>query len=120
MKGRQYLQKTAHPYPHVGEWVKKVMQSQKISQAELARRLQVSPNSLINYFKQPSLQFGILWNIGVALQYDFFTELANYYPPAIPLNENSKIVAELNEKKALISDLQKEIEIYKSALGIKK
>lgn len=104
----------------MGSWVKKVMQSQKISQAELARRLRVSPNTLINYFKQPSLQFGILWNIGIALHYDFFTELANHYPSTIPLNENSKIVAELKEKTALISDLQKEIEIYKSALGIKK
>jgi transcriptional regulator with XRE-family HTH domain len=120
MKGRQYLQKTEHPHPHIGAWVKRVLENQKMSQAELARRIQVSPNTLINYFKQPSIQFGILWNIGVALNYDFFTELVNFYPSKIQLNGNSRLVAELDEKTTLITDLQKEIEIYKSALGIKK
>ncbi|MFC3160315.1 hypothetical protein SAMN05443633_102369 [Chryseobacterium arachidis] len=91
-----------------------------MTQAEVARRMGIIPNSLANYFKQPSLQFGILWNIGLALEYDFLKELTNYYPAGLPFNENANIIRELNEKKEALDEMQKEIRIYKSALGIQE
>ncbi|SEM58342.1 hypothetical protein SAMN05421856_104313 [Chryseobacterium taichungense] len=120
MINRTYLRKSNHPHTHIGQLVKKVMRDKKLSQAEVARRMTISPSSLANYFKQPSLQFGILWNLGIAMEYDFLTELTNYYPPELILNPDSKVIAELDEKTKLIADLQKEINIYKSALGIKQ
>ncbi len=117
---RTYLRKSSNPYPHIGQLVKKVIEDKKLSQAEVARRMAVSPNSLTNYLRQPSLQFGILWNLGIALEYDFLTELTDYYPPGLLLNKNSKLIAGLDEKTKLIADLQKEIGIYKKALGIKE
>lgn len=120
MMNRMYLRKSNHPHPHIGQLVKNVMRDKKLSQAEVARRMTISPSSLTNYFKQPSLQFGILWNLGIAMEYDFLTELSDYYPPGFVLNAKSKMVAELDEKIKLIADLQKEISIYKSALGIKE
>jgi len=90
-----------------------------VSQAELARRMQVTSSSLAQYFQNSSLQFGILWNLGIALEHDFLTELINYYPVNISFNEKSKLVSELKEKTEKITDLEKEIKIYKSALGIR-
>jgi len=119
MKARKYQEKVKNPHPHIGMLVKRIMEEKKISQAELARRMQLTPTSIVNYFKQSSLQFGILWNIGIALEHDFLTELTNYYPADITFNSNSKLVEELNNKTNQIKDLEKEIEIYKKALGIK-
>ncbi|WP_346983828.1 helix-turn-helix transcriptional regulator [Chryseobacterium sp. POE27] len=120
MMNRTYLRKSSHPHPHIGQLVKKVMRDKKLSQAEVARRMTISPSSLANYFKQPSLQFGILWNLGIAMEYDFLTEITDYYPQDLHLNPESKIIKELDEKNKLIADLQKEIGIYKRALGIKE
>lgn len=120
MINRKYLQKSKHPHPHIGQLVKRVMWEKKITQAEVARRMTISPSSLAKYFRQPSLQFGILWNLGIAIGYDFLTELTDYYPPSLLLNGEAKISKELIEKQQKIADLEKEIEIYKAVLGIKK
>lgn len=120
MMNRTYLRKSNHPHPHIGQLVKRVMRDKKLSQAEVARRMTISPSSLANYFKQPSLQFGILWNLSIAIGHDFLTGLTDDYPQDLHLNAESKIIKELDEKNRLITDLEKEIGIYKKALGIKE
>ena len=119
MSLRKYQEKTASPHPHIGAMVRKVMINKAVSQAELARRLQISSSSMAQYFRNSSLQFGILWNLGIALEHDFLTELSNHYPVNISFNEKSKLVSGLKEKTEKINDLEKEIKIYKVALGIK-
>lgn len=119
MSLRKYEEKSTSPHPHIGAMVRKVMINKAVSQAELARRMQISSSSLAQYFQNSSLQFGILWNLGIALEHDFLTELSNYYPANISFNEKSKLVSELKEKTDKITDLEKEIQIYKSALGIR-
>jgi len=119
MSLRKYQEKSVSPHPHIGALVRKAMVNKGVSQAELARRMQVTSSSLAQYFQNSSLQFGILWNLGIALEHDFLTELSNYYPVNISFNEKSKLVSELKEKTDKITDLEKEIKIYKSALGIR-
>lgn len=119
MSLRKYQEKSATPHPHIGALVRKAMVNKGVSQAELAKRMQVTSSSMAQYLRNSSLQFGILWNLGIALEHDFLSELVNYYPSTISLNEKSKLVAELKEKTEKITDLEKEIKIYKSALGIK-
>lgn len=116
---RRYQRESESPYPHIGDMVWNVLYEQKITQAELARRLQVTPSSVADYLKQSSLQFGILWNISIALKYDFLGKIMNNYPESFPLNPISKLVIELTAQKQTIADLEKEISIYKTALGIK-
>lgn len=120
MSLRKYQEKSQNPYPHIGAMVKSVMVNKRISQAELARRMDISSSSLARYFNHSSLQFGILWNLSIALEYDFLTKLANLYPKNIPLNQESKLVIDLQEKQRRLEDLEKEIKIYKAALGIKE
>jgi len=119
MSERKYLEKSVNPHPHIGNMVRKAMFNKGVSQAELARRLGLTSSSVAQYFRQSSLQFGILWNIGIALNYDFLNELTNYYPSTIAFNEKSTLILDLNEKSVKITDLEKEIQIYKAALGIK-
>lgn len=117
---KTYQLKKSNPHPHIGSMVEKVMKTKGISKAELARQMGLSGVSIGFYLKHHSLQFGILWDLGIALKHDFLSEIMNHYPPDFPLNENSLLLQELNEKKAKILDLEKEIEIYKNALGIRK
>ncbi len=105
--GRKYLEKSEHPHPHIGNLVRNIMTEKRISKAEVARKLNVTPSVVNEYLKNPSLQFGILWKLCIALNYDFLSELKKYYPPSLPTPEQEKI-----------ADLEKEIAIYKSALKI--
>lgn len=112
-KNRRYLDKMEYPHPHIGQLVWKVMCEKKISKAEAARLMNVSPSSIANYLCQPSLQFGILWKLCVVLKYDFLSDLQQYYPPNLPADNGVRLKTE--EK---IKDLEKEIAIYKAALKI--
>jgi len=120
MGRRKYQEKGADTYPNVGKLVRKAMLEKGMSKAELARRMGISPTSINGYLDHPSLQLGIIWNLGIALQHDFLLEIANSYPAGFALNQNSNIIKELTEKTQKIIDLEKEIEIYKNALGIRK
>lgn len=120
MSIRKYQEKKEHPHPHLGNLVRKVMVAKNINSAELSRRLGLSKTGVGMYLNRSSLQFGILWDLGIELKHDFLSEIINHYPADIILNQNSDLVQDLNEKNAKIADLEKEIEIYKNALGIKK
>lgn len=110
-KYRKYLDKMEYPHPHLGNLIEKVIVKQRISRAEMARRMNVSPSTFNNYLRQPSIQFGILWKISIALKYDFLSELKAYYPPTMPSPNN-------DAERERIKDLEKEIAIYRAALKI--
>ena len=101
------MEKTEYPHPHLGEMVKNVMQEKRISQAEVARKLGVGSSTVAHYLRQPSLHFGTLWKLCIALQYDFLADFQRLYPATMPSNEQQKI-----------KELEKEIAIYKAALRI--
>lgn len=119
MSLRKYQEKKEHPHPHIGALVRKAMLEKNVSQADLARRIGLKSTAIAVYLKRTSLQFGILWDLGIALKHDFLLEIANSYPPGFPLNDRSAVLQDLNEKTLKITDLEKEIAIYKNALGIK-
>lgn len=101
------MEKTEYQLPHLGEMVKNVMQEKRISQAEVARKLGVGSSTVAHYLRQPSLHFGTLWKLCIALQHDFLAEFQRLYPATMPSNEQQKI-----------KELEKEIAIYKAALKI--
>lgn len=110
-KYRKYLDKMEYPHPHLGNMIEKIIRKKRISQAEVARKMNVSPSTMANYLRQPSIQFGILWKLCIALEYDFLSELKTYYPPKIQSKNNTA-------EQEKIQELEKEIAIYKTALRI--
>lgn len=117
---RKYQENKVHPHPHIGALVRKTMAAKGISAAELSRRMGINSTGVSVYLRRSSLQFGILWDLGIELQHDFLLEIANHYPAGMELNQNADIVKELKEKTQQIADLRKEIDIYKNALGIRQ
>ena len=111
---RKYLIQGASPYPHMGRLIVKKLKEKKIPNTELARRIGVSDTTIKGYFEQPSVQMGILWKIGIALDHNFFGDLVSHFP--VKLNDDVAIQQALKEKDDEIMDLKKEIAIYKGIL----
>ncbi|KIA90635.1 hypothetical protein OA86_01770 [Kaistella jeonii] len=102
---RTYLKQGIHPYPHIGQFIRKKLHDLNISNTEASRRLGITTSSMHAYYKQPSLQFGIIWKLSIALNYDLLSDLMSSYPESFPVKINDKMVA-----------MEKELEIYKSLL----
>jgi transcriptional regulator with XRE-family HTH domain len=89
--------------PHAGNLLYKIMLEKRVSQAALARGLNVSDTGVLRYLQQPSLHAAILWKEGKILNHNFFEELSALHP-----------VKKSNaEKEQELADLKKELEIYK-------
>jgi hypothetical protein len=111
---RKYLIQGAAPYPHVGRLIEKKVNEKKITYTEVAKRMGVNSTTVKAYFEQPSVQLGILWKIGVALDHNFFGDLVSDFP--VKLNDDVALQQALKEKDDEILDLKKEIAIYKGIL----
>lgn len=105
------MEKTEYQLPHLGEMVKNVMQEKRISQAEVARKLGVGSSTVAHYLRQPSLHFGTLWKLCIALQHDFLADFQKHYPNTMPPKDTTA-------EQQKIKELEKEIAIYKAALRI--
>lgn len=100
-----YLKQGVHPYPHIGNLIRKKLKELNISSSEAARRLGVNPTNMHAYYKNPSIQFGIIWKLSMAVNYDFFSDIIAYYPTNFPVKVDEKVV-----------DMEKELEILRGLL----
>ena len=112
LHNRTYLIQGANPYPHIGSLIRKKLKELNISNTEAARRLGVNNTNMNQYFKNPSLQFGIIWKLSMAVNYDFLSDIMAHYPKSFP----AKVSEEMVEMKKTIENLERELEIYKNLL----
>lgn len=66
---------------HRGEILEKVVRNSKISLTRIAEAIGYNRTSIYNHFKEPDLDFGILFKYGRALEHDFtveFPEMSSY------------------------------------------
>lgn len=114
------IQPEANPYPHMGALLRQHIREKKVTHASLSRRIGIANTGLSRYLRQPSLQAGILWKIGLAISHNFFAELGHAFPvpdeaqAAAQQAADALIKAQLDEKDQRIADLEKELAIYKS------
>ncbi|WP_187374592.1 MULTISPECIES: helix-turn-helix domain-containing protein [Bacteroides] len=59
------------PNIYIGEIIKNVMVEKQVTKAELARRLQVKPQSVDYMLTRKSIDTDTLYNVSKALDYDF-------------------------------------------------
>lgn len=77
---KTYQHRPAKGAPHIGVLVKNYLKSNGIPAAKLARKLNRNPNTVAAYFKNPSIQLHILWEISHALEYNFLEEISGHLP----------------------------------------
>ncbi len=97
-------------YPHIGNLIKKELVRQNVDFAELAGKLQIHRTGPGQYVKQMSVQVGVLWKIGLALNHNFFAKLAASFPVAA-VNEAHE--AEVAALKKELEEVKIQMELYK-------
>lgn len=112
---KKFHNQGAFPYPHIGRMIAKQMTLRNVTKAELARRLGVTSGVIYPYLKQESVQFGILWKIGIAINHNFFADLVPYLPKDmlegndIFVSKEMQVLKQENEfyKKLLVESMRK-------------
>lgn len=91
--------------PHLGNLINAYLVQQRITRAQCARWMDVTPTEVTKYLQRPSLQFHVLWNFCIALQHDFFGDIAATLPEHFPRKEDPRI-----------AEMQNKLDIYKELL----
>lgn len=93
---------------YIGEIISDVMSEKKISKAELARRLNVRPQSIDYMLGRKSIDTDTLYNVSVALDYDF-AQLYSIKKKQINLDRHDNNENKINKAKIVVElELEKE------------
>jgi hypothetical protein len=66
--------------PHTGELLKRYYTDHRTHKAALARRLSRQPATVYHSQQQASMQTAILWDVSIALEHNFFSDIACLMP----------------------------------------
>lgn len=93
---------------YIGEIISDVMSEKKISKAELARRLNVRPQSVDYMLGRKSIDTDTLYNVSVALDYDF-AQFYSIKKKQINLDRHDNNEKKINKAKIVVElELEKE------------
>jgi len=88
---------------HVGELLKKYIDTHRIYKSALNRKLNKPQNTVLRYQKQESLQSSVLFDLSNAMKHNFFADLAAFLPESYSTdapkdNSQAERIAELEEQ----------------------
>jgi hypothetical protein len=112
-RSKKYLEKGENDHPAIGNFVHWFIKNGHHKKKDVAQHLQIIPTTLNQYFKQQSLQFGILWRLSQAINYNMIMDLGQRLN--IPFETDVE-----KELKAQLEGKEKEIESLKTQLGVYK
>ena len=116
---KKYLRESQTPHLDIGRAIEQILKEKNLTHAEVARRVGVHQSAFKRYLGKPSMQVGVLWNVSLALDYNFFGDVMSDLPEKVFNNNNAPFFATLQEQAKTIEDLKKEIEIYKNTLKLR-
>jgi transcriptional regulator with XRE-family HTH domain len=112
-------QNSINELPHMGILIRNKINEQKITYAEVCRRIGIKQPTISSYFEQKSLQTRIIWKLCHALNYNFFADIISFLPENLQ-NTNATTTQKIAvSQQQEIDDLKKEIAIYKEILSKK-
>lgn len=93
---------------YIGEIIAEVMAEKKVSKAEMARRLNVRPQSVDYLLGRKSIDTDTLYNVSLALDYDF-AQLYSIKKGQTNLDKEKKTGTEIKKAKVVVElELDKE------------
>lgn len=122
---------TGNPMPHCGQLLKQAFDENGMTNAELARRMNLNVISFLSYFGNNSLQIRTLWNAGLAFERNLIAQIGDAFPVPYQTKREKELEEKLenvqndalnvqndafNTQKELqekIDKLQLELDIYK-------
>jgi len=108
--------KQGNTHPDMGNFIHYHIQQNKIKKADLARALNVAPTSLNDYFKKPSLSFTTLWNLSLAMNHNFVSQLGEYFPVPFETIREKALKEQLAEKEAIIQKMEIQLETFREMM----
>jgi hypothetical protein len=110
---KRYLQKLPNDNLHIGNLIAWVIQEKHLKKVNIAQQLNIKPASLNQYFKQSSIQLGILWRLSQIMEYNFLSDLADRLP--IPFETKKEVILNnmLSEKEEELKSIKKELNLLK-------
>lgn len=102
--------------PHLGNLIGKTIKEKGLSYSEVARRIGITPQAFQNCLKQPSTQVANLCKLSIALNYNFFADIMESLPPETQNSNHSPAQKTILNQQQEITDLNKQIAIYKEIL----
>jgi len=105
--------------PHLGNMLKAFYNERKVNRAALARAINRAKPTVHEYESRDSLQCKVVWDISVALQHNFFADLAAQLPQTYTTNipedtaQTERIAQLEDENRMLVGQL----ELLKGVMG---
>jgi transposase-like protein len=93
---------------NLGELLTEKLKELHVTNAELGRRMDRPPSAAYPWRRQPSVQAYVLWEISIALKYDFFSALSMALQEKYP-----DVISAFAKDKETIDSLQKELAAVK-------
>lgn len=93
---------------YIGEVIAEVMAEQKVSKAEMARRLNIRPQSIDYLLGRKSIDTDTLYGVSLALNYDF-AQLYSIKNKQINSDDDSDLKSKIKKAKVVVEfELEKE------------
>jgi hypothetical protein len=89
---------------HIGNLLLEKLKEFHLTKVEVARRTNRAQTSILPLTRRPSMQAYILWEISIAMKYDFFSSLSKSL-----LEKHPDIKSETTSLHATIASLEKEL-----------
>lgn len=102
--------------PHMGTFIKNKINKQHITPAEICRRMNITQPTINGYFVQQTLQTRTIWKLSHAIGYNLFTDLIQLMPEELQNSNKTSFQQTIDNQQQEITDLKKEIAIYKEIL----
>ena len=112
--GKRYQKKRKEDPKPLGNYIQWHIEQNKIKKLSVSRYLDITPNSLNQYFKQTSFQFIILWRISQAVKHNFLMELGEQLGIAYETKAEKALKAQLLEKEEYIKEIENQLKVYKA------
>ena len=105
--------------PHIGNILTTFYKTRKINKTALARAIHRAKPTVHKYDTRSSLQCNVLWDISVAVQHNFFADLAAKLPPTYTTNKpedttQAQRIAQLEEENKILTG---QLELLKEVMG---
>lgn len=112
-RSKKYLQKMDDDVIHVGNLITWIIQEKHLKKKDVAQHLNILPTTLNQYFKQPSVQVGILWRLSQALQYNLMLDLGERLKIPFETKAEKQLKEELAITNAELYHLKIELNLLK-------
>ena len=110
---KKYLEKSATDSIHVGNLVAWMIQEKHLKKKDIAQHLAIAATTLTQYFKQPSVQVGILWRLSRAIQYNLLMDLGERLKIPFETKTEKLLKEELETTKVKLEHLKIELKVLR-------